>query len=669
MIIDFGREICGNLNSAEAREWLVTNGIGGYASGTVAGLLTRGYHGLLIAALKPPLDRKLLLTKIDEFVGYDTGEYRLGANRWQGGLVEPQGYWHIESFHLEGTIPVWTFACGDALLEKRLWMQPGANTTYIHYHLRRATQSLNISLKALVNYRPWADRTQAGGWRMNVEPVPQGICVTAYSGAVPFYLLTDSVKASPQHEWYRNYELAAERERGDGSLDDNLYAALFETTLEVGKSLTFVASTQTNPDLNGTAALDFRRAYEQQLIKTWQATQPADAPAVPDWVQHLILAADQFIVNRPLPGDPNGKTVIAGYHWFTDWGRDTMISLPGLTLATGRPEIAGSILRTFSKYVNQGMLPNVFPGDGSPPKEDQYNTIDATLWYFEAIRTYHAATGDDKLLGELFPVLVDIIDWHRKGTRYNIKLDSNDGLLYGGQEGWQLTWMDAKYNGKVFTPRIGKPIEINALWYNALRTMSKFAQHLGKSHEEYGVMAESTLKGFNRFWYQTKGDGGYCFDVLDGPNGNDDSLRPNQLFAVSLPESPLTPEQQRSVVEICGRVLLTSHGLRSLTPDDKQQYKGHYGGAQQYRDEAYHQGTVWGWLIGPFVLAHLRVFNDPVKAREFLEPMKHHLRAAGLGTISEIFDGDAPMEPKGCIAQAWSVAEVLRAWLATEKKN
>jgi len=669
MIIDFGREICGNLNSAEAREWLVTNGIGGYASGTVAGLLTRGYHGLLIAALKPPLDRKLLLTKIDEFVGYDTGEYRLGANRWQGGLVEPQGYWHIESFHLEGTIPVWTFACGDALLEKRLWMQPGANTTYIHYHLRRATHSLNISLKALVNYRPWADRTQAGGWRMNVEPVPQGICVTAYSGAVPFYLLTDSAKASPQHEWYRNYELAAERERGDGSLDDNLYAALFETTLEVGKSLTFVASTQTNPDLNGAAALDFRCAYEQQLIKTWQATQPADAPAVPDWVQHLILAADQFIVNRPLPGDPNGKTVIAGYHWFTDWGRDTMISLPGLTLATGRPEIAGSILRTFSQYVNQGMLPNVFPGDGSPPKEDQYNSIDATLWYFEAIRTYHAVTGDDKLLGELFPVLVDIIDWHRKGTRYNIKLDPNDGLLYGGQEGWQLTWMDAKYSGKVFTPRIGKPIEINALWYNALRTMSKFAQHLGKSHEKYGVMAEATLKGFKRFWYQTKNDGGYCFDVLDGPNGNDASLRPNQLFAVSLPESPLTPEQQRSVVEICGRVLLTSHGLRSLTPDDKQQYQGHYGGSQQYRDEAYHQGTVWGWLIGLFVLAHLRVFNDPVKAREFLEPMKHHLRAAGLGTISEIFDGDAPMKPKGCIAQAWSVAEVLRAWLATEKKN
>ncbi|HEY9649843.1 MAG TPA: amylo-alpha-1,6-glucosidase [Coleofasciculaceae cyanobacterium] len=666
MIIDFGREICGNLNSAEAREWLVTNGIGGYASGTVAGLWTRAYHGLLVAALKPPLDRKLLLAKIDEFVKYDNREYQLGANRWQGGLVEPQGYWHIESFHLEGTIPVWTFACGDALLEKRVWMQPGANTTYVYYHLRRATQALKLSLKALVNYRPWTDRTRAGDWRMNVESVQQGVCVTAYPGAVPFYLLTDSVQASPHNEWYRNYELAAERERGDGSLDDNLYAALFDATLEVGKSLTLVASTQANPDLNGAAALDFRRTYEQQLINTWQATRPTATPEAPDWVEHLILAADQFIVNRPLPNDPNGKTVIAGYHWFTDWGRDTMISLPGLTLATGRPEIAGSILRTFSQYVDQGMLPNVFPGDGSRPTEEQYNTIDATLWYFEAIRAYHAATGDDELLGKLFPVLVDIIEWHSKGTRYNIKLDPSDGLIYGGQEGWQLTWMDAKYNGKVFTPRIGKPIEINALWYNALRTMSKFAQRLGKPHEEYDAIAQATLKGFNRFWNQTKG---YCFDVLDSPNGSDDSLRPNQLFAVSLPESPLTPEQQRSVVEVCGRVLITSHGLRSLTPDDKQQYKGHYGGAQQYRDAAYHQGTVWGWLIGPFVLAHLRVFNNPVKAREFLEPMKYHLRAAGLGTISEIFDGDAPMEPKGCIAQAWSVAEVLRAWIATEKKN
>jgi predicted glycogen debranching enzyme len=665
MIIDFGREMCGNLNSAEAREWLITNGIGGYASGTVAGLTTRAYHGLLVAALKPPLARTLLLTKIDEFVTYDNHEYQLGANLWQGGLVDPQGYSYIESFHLEGTIPVWTFACGDALLEKRLWMQPGVNTTYIHYHLRRATQSLKLSLKALVNYRPWTDRTRGVDWRTNVEPVPQGVCVTAYSGAVPFYLLTDSATASPQNEWYRNYELAAERERGDGPLDDNLYAALFETNLEPGGSLTFVASTEKNPELKGETTLKFRCDYEQQLIKTWQATRPTSAPEAPDWIEHLILAADQFIVNRPLPDDPNGKTVIAGYHWFGDWGRDTMISLPGLTLATGRPEIAGSIIRTFSKYVNKGMLPNVFPGDGSPPQEDQYNTIDATLWYFEAIRTYHAATEDDKLLGELFPVLVDVIDWHIKGTRYNIKLDLNDGLISGGQEGLQLTWMDAKYEGKVFTPRIGKPVEINALWYNALRTMSKFAKRLGKPCEEYDAMAQTTLKGFARFWNNAKG---YCFDVLDGSNGNDDSLRPNQLFAVSLPESPLTPEQQRSVVEICGRVLFTSHGLRSLSPDDPQ-YKGHYGGSQQYRDAAYHQGTAWGLLIGPFVLAHLRVFNDPVKAREFLEPMKYHLRTAGLGTISEIFDGDAPMEPKGCIAQAWSVAEVLRAWLATEKKN
>jgi predicted glycogen debranching enzyme len=382
-------------------------------------------------------------------------------------------------------------------------------------------------------------------------------------------------------------------------------------------------------------------------------------------VNHLALTADQFIVNRPLPDDPSGKTIIAGYHWFSDWGRDTMISLPGLTISTGRPEIARSILRTFARYVNRGMLPNRFPDDGAPPGDGEYNTVDATLWYFEAIRAYHAATGDDPLLNELFPVLAEIIDWHCRGTRYNIHLDPNDGLIYAGDKGVQLTWMDAKVGDWVVTPRIGKPIEINALWYNALRTMSKFAQRLAQPHEQYDTLAEATLKGFARFWNEALG---YCFDVLDGPEGNDASLRPNQIFAVSLPESPLTPNQQRSVVETCGRSLLTSHGLRSLAPDHPQ-YQGDYRGDQTCRDGAYHQGTVWGWLIGPFVLAHLRVFNNPTQARDFLKPMAHHLKAGGLGTISEIFNGNAPLEAKGCIAQAWSVAEVLRAWLATVKNH
>jgi predicted glycogen debranching enzyme len=376
----------------------------------------------------------------------------------------------------------------------------------------------------------------------------------------------------------------------------------------------------------------------------------------------LVLAADQFIVSRSLPDNPDGKTIIAGYHWFTDWGRDTMISLPGLTLSTGRPEIARSILRTFAQYVSRGMLPNQFPDDGTPPADSEYNTVDATLWYFEAIRAYYDSTGDDRLLNELFPVLAEIVDWHRRGTRYNIHLDPQDGLIYAGQEGVQLTWMDGKVGDWVVTPRIGKPVEINALWYNALRTMAKFARQLKQPDREYEAMAESALKGFDRFWNPNLG---YCFDVIDTPAGDDASLRPNQIFAVSLPQSPLNPTQQRSVVEACGRSLLTPYGLRSLSPDDPQ-YRGEYRGDSWHRDGAYHQGTVWGWLIGPFVLAHLRVFHDRDRARQLLEPLFYHLLDAGLGTISEIFDGNAPMKPKGCIAQAWSVAEFLRACLAAD---
>jgi predicted glycogen debranching enzyme len=385
------------------------------------------------------------------------------------------------------------------------------------------------------------------------------------------------------------------------------------------------------------------------------------------WIERLVLAADQFIVERPLPDAPNGKTIIAGYHWFGDWGRDTMISLPGLTIATGRTEIARSILLTFAKYVDRGMLPNRFPDAGEVP---EYNTVDATLWYFEAIRSYDDATADDDLLAELFPVLAEIIDWHCRGTRYNIHLDPSDGLLSAGETGVQLTWMDAKVDDWVVTPRIGKPIEINALWYCALRSIAKFARQLGKPYKEYEALADRTLAKFSRFWNP---DLGYCYDVLDSPDGNDPSLCPNQMFAVSLPGmgakgyAPLlTLDRQRSIVDTCGRQLLTSYGLRSLAPNDPQ-YQGHYGGSQLQRDGAYHQGTTWGWLLGSFVLAHLQVYKNPIQARQFLEPIAHHLMAHGLGTCSEIFDGDAPMAPRGCIAQAWTVAEVLRAWVATEQ--
>jgi predicted glycogen debranching enzyme len=370
-----------------------------------------------------------------------------------------------------------------------------------------------------------------------------------------------------------------------------------------------------------------------------------------------VLAADQFIVSRPVNDDPNGRSVIAGYHWFGDWGRDTMISLPGLTLATGRPQIGARILRTFARFLDRGMLPNGFPDACQAP---EYNTADATLWYFDTVRQYVDATDDLDLLQELYPKLAEIIEAHLEGTRYHIHLDAQDGLLYAGESGVQLTWMDAKVGDFVVTPRIGKPVEINALWLNAVSAMVCFARRLGRNTTAYSYLAKRAQTGFARFW---NADRNCCFDVLDGPNGNDAAIRPNQLFAVSLTESALTPEEQRGVVDVCTRRLLTSHGLRSLAPDDPQ-YKGHYGGTQFERDSSYHQGTVWAWLLGPYVLAHLRVYGDPDQAMRIIEPISDHLRVHGLGTVSEIFDGDAPFHPRGCIAQAWSVAEILRVWTA-----
>jgi predicted glycogen debranching enzyme len=659
MSTEFGREICGNLSNAQTREWLVTNGIGGYASGTVAGLLTRRYHGLLIAALKPPLGRTLLLAKLDETVGYDNLTYALHTNRWTDGSVEPHGYRHIESFKLDGTIPTWQFACADALLEKRIWMQYGANTTYIRYTLSRATQPLALALKALVNYRDYHGITQSNDLDICIKSIEGGICTIADADDRVLYLSSDCASATPAHNWHDNFDLAVERYRGLSDRENHLHAATFEVTLAPGESLTFVASTEPQPNLDGAKVLKSYQDRERKILNLWQQNRSetvAHKQDCPAWIDLLVLAADQFIVNRSVPDVPKGKTIIAGYHWFGDWGRDTMISLPGLTIATGRLEIAHSILRTFAKYVDRGMLPNRFPDAGEVP---EYNTVDATLWYFEAIRSYYDATADDDLLEELFPVLADIIDWHCRGTRYNIHLDAGDGLLYAGEAGVQLTWMDAKVDDWVVTPRIG-----------ALRSIAKFARQLGKPYTKYDAIADRTSIEFSRFW---NADTGYCYDVLDSPDGDDTSLRPNQIFAVSLPGigskgyAPLlTPTQQRGVVDTCGRSLLTSYGLRSLAPNHPQ-YQGHYGGNQLQRDGAYHQGTTWGWLLGAFVLAHLQVYGDRTQARQLLEPMAHHLLAHGLGTCSEIFDGDAPMTSRGCIAQAWTVAEVLRAWVAIEQ--
>ena len=660
--INFGREICGDLSAAESREWLVTNGIGGFACGTVAGTLTRRYHGLLVAALKPPLGRTLLLSKLDETADYDGRSYPLFANHWGDGGIDAHGYRHSESFRLEGTTPVWIFAAGDALLEKRLWMQPGANSTYVRYTLLHAGRPLRLQVKALVNYRDYHSSTHAGEWRMNVAPVENGLRILAFEGATPLYLLSAEATASPAHEWYRDFYLSLERYRGLDDHEDHLFVGAFEATLAPGESMTLVASTDPAPSLDSEVALLERVRHERELIRSWTRANPTSASQAPDWIRQLVLAADQFIVRRPLRDDPDAMSVIAGYPWFGDWGRDTMIAMPGLALSTGRPQLARKLLLTFARFIDRGMLPNVFPDAGETP---EYNTVDAALWYFEAVRQYFAVTSDAALVRELFPVLTDMVDWHVRGTRYGIRMDSADGLLAAGEPGVQLTWMDAKMGDWVVTPRIGKPVEINALWYIALLTLAELAEVAGEPGERYRQMAERVRTGFQRFWNEAAG---YCFDVLDGPAGDDASLRPNQIFAVSLPASPLTPEQQRAVVDVCARQLLTSHGLRSLAPGHPD-YQGHYGGSPRERDAAYHQGTVWAWLLGPFALAYARVYGDPARAADFLAPMQHHLRAACLGTASEIFDADPPFAARGCFAQAWSVAEFLRAWLELTSRN
>lgn len=651
-VVEFGRDICGDFESATKREWLITNGVGGYGSGTIADVLTRRYHGLLIAALDPPGRRTLMLSKLEATAYYDGTVFPLYANRWASGQREREGAGRIETFFLEGRVPVWRYGFSDALLEKRVWMQRGENTTYAQYRLVRGLRPVQVKVRALVNYRDHHAITFSGDWRMDIRNIENGVRVHAHFGAVPFVLLSKDAKAKPRHVWYKDFYLVQEAYRGLEAHDDHLMAVEFVATIDLNESFTIVASTEADPNLDGDEALIQRKQHEQKLIEACPHKE-----AGPE-IEQLVLAANQFIVRRPTPEDPDGRTIIAGYHWFGDWGRDTMISLPGLTLTTGRYSYAKQILRTFARFADKGMLPNTLPESDEEP---QYNSVDASLWYFEALRAYYAATGDEDLLKELFPVLEEIVTAYTLGTRFSIKVDPVDQLLYAGEAGVQLTWMDAKVGDWVVTPRIGKPIEVNALWYNAISVLAEFSRALEQDASQYEERAKQIKEGFVRFWNPVAG---YCFDVIDGPDGNDARLRPNQILAVSLPYSPLNRERQQAVVDICARHLLTSFGLRSLAPNEVG-YISSYGGDQKSRDGAYHQGTAWAWLMGPFVSAHMKVYRDRKMARSFLEPLLGNHSSHGLGTIGEIYDGAPPYTPRGAIAQAWSVAEVLRVWSET----
>jgi predicted glycogen debranching enzyme len=652
-MMKLGRELCGNWETAVRREWLVTNGLGGYACGTVALANTRRYHAFLMASLAPPVERTLLVGKVDVTVEYLGHRYALTANEFADGTVDPRGFVDIESFAVEDGIPVWRYALADALLEQRIYMAPGANVTYLTLELQRGSAAAGIELKPLVAYRELHAHEQ-GGRPFSVDSRPAGCTVRAAGGARPFHLGIDRGGFTAGNEWYWKFFHREEAARGLDALEDLFLPGVFRAEISVGTPLAFTASA--DPSVPPAPAKVASALLERSRIS--RAALPAGAPA---WIQTLATASDQFLVRR---GDAVGSySIIAGFPWFADWGRDTMISLPGLATALGRFDIAAGILRTYARFVDRGMLPNRFPDRGTTP---EYNTADATLWLFQALSDYLAAKRDPELTRELFPVVKAIIRAHEEGTRYGIGVDPADGLLRAGERGIQLTWMDAKHGEEVFTPRVGKPVEINALWLNALHVAGRLADRVGEAEEKrrYDALLARATAGFRRFWNPEL----RClYDVIDvdGGSGTDAGLRPNQLFAVSLPYTALTADEMRAIVDCCARELLTSYGLRSLSPRDPR-YIGRYRGGPRQRDAAYHQGTVWAWLLGPFARAHYRTHGDASLAQSFLTPFAEHLESDCLGSISEIFEGDAPHNACGCFAQAWSVAEILRSWIQLE---
>jgi predicted glycogen debranching enzyme len=664
-------------DAALAREWLVTNGLGGYAAGTVGLANTRRYHGLLVAALRPPVDRVVAVAKVDVSARYGGHDYALFTNEFADGTVDPHGYRNLARFALEGSVPTWRFELGDALLEQRIFMAHGANVTYLQLALVAAAAPVQLTLAPLVAWRDYhghsrgergihlvafAGERRAGGCRLRAEDGDVELTMRAAGAAF---------HAEPATWWRFHHRIEAQR--GLDADEDLFHPGRFTATLEPGATLTLVLSMSTPAFVAKTpvAALPLEAALAVEqgrcaMLLQASANAGGRQAAPPAWIRRLVLAADQFIVARGA-GERAGTTIIAGYPWFSDWGRDTMIALPGLTLATGRPAAAAAILATFAQHVSAGMLPNRFPDGGEAP---EYNTVDATLWYFHAIGQYFEATADRALLAKLFPVLQDIIRWHERGTRHGIGVCARDGLLRAGEPGVQLTWMDAKVGDWVVTPRIGKPVEVNALWHYALVRMAVWATLLGAADDEaiYRAKAGNVAASFRRaFWNEER----QCLhDVVDVPMGPespagyrvDSSLRPNQIFAVSLGADLLGPREAAAVVAAVGTHLLTPVGLRSLEPADAA-YVPRYEGGPRERDAAYHEGTVWSWLLGPYALAHHAVHGDAEAALAALEGLAPHLAAAGLGQVSEIFDAEPPHAPRGCFAQAWSVGETLRAWL------
>ncbi|MFZ5632819.1 MAG: amylo-alpha-1,6-glucosidase [Bacillota bacterium] len=638
------------------KEWLVTNGLGGYASSTVICANTRKYHGLLVASLAPPVRRTLLLAKVDERVEAGGRTYNLATNKTVQGVSE-FGFIHLQRA-LVGKFPAFIYSFTDITLEKTVFMIREKNTTVILYRIKNGSSPAAVRLIPLVNCRDFHWTSRAGQVNFSTEllavPGGSGIAVKCVPEVPALKIFCGGGGTfSPGEGYFEGMLYPGEEERGENAVEDHYVPGRFVVNLEAGEEKVFSLLATIEEDLvhRRAGGEDLLAAERERCDKLLELSGCRD-----EFARRLTLAADAFVVRRESTG---ASSVIAGYHWFNDWGRDTMIALPGLTLVTGRYGEAREILTTFARYCKEGLIPNMFP---DTPREPLYNTVDASLWYFQAVYKYLQYTGDfDFVLEKIYPVLKEIARWYIKGTRYNIGMD-RDGLIRAGAPGLQLTWMDAKVDHWVVTPRHGKPVEISALWYNALKILDELAVRAGEA-PPHGGLAEKVRESFEeKFWYD---GGGYLYDVIDG-GSRDTRMRPNQVIAMALACPPVSPARARQALRRIWQELYATYGLRSLSYYDPE-FKGVYTGDRIRRDGAYHQGTVWSWLIGPFITAYRKAHGYSPASREqaalFINPFRDHLRYHGVGYVSEIFDGSEPLLPRGCIAQAWGVAEVLRAYV------
>lgn len=650
-VVDFGRGVC-NSDLALRQEWLVTNGLGSYASGTIAGARNRRYHGDFIVATQPPAVRTMLLGAAVPTAHYRNAAYQLSTARWTDGTVNPRGHLWLQRFFLDGSIPTWRWSLRDALLERRTVMVHGEDTMCQIWSVVQSSSPVQLSFDMLVDCRSHHALSQPDAPTPAIERVERGVRLRwplgMGSGPIDLFLQCDRSVPTPIGAWWSRFLLAEEQVRGY-DFEDRLWNAVrFDVVLDPGTTVVLSASTALQESRSGAVLLNAERTRIDALLQ--QARCPAAAPAL----EQLVCAADQFIVRRRRrDGTRMGCSIIAGYPWFADWSRDALLSVHGLLLATGRHAEAMDVLSTLADWVEGGLLPNRFPDRADEAVER--NSIDAPLLLVLMARRVFDRTKDEAWLRSLWPALVAVIQGYRSGTLHGIGVDPADGLVRGGDATTQLTWMDARVGTRPITPRDGKAVEVNALWCSALAAMIELAPRAGAPDGNWGADLERARKSFMRFWNE---DTSCCYDTLDGSAGRDASVRPNQLIAGCVLEGLLPQGQVRTMVEVCMSRLWTPVGLRTLAPRDPR-YCGHYGGDVATRDGAYHQGTAWPWLFVLAVRAHLQIGGDPSTIIDFVYPFLNHLRESGLGSVSEVFSGDPPHEPGGCPWQAWSVASLL----------